>query len=150
MLLKVFKEKKHISFFFTNILAQTAIAAWVRNSSSLFLLSFNELKFSLKFLKKFFVFYLAGRLERPSPPVLVASNHHSIELEWEHVRTQDQTRSRHRRIFDESGSAHSGSLIYLQQREKRSGSIWESIYTYVYENIYLIEFIFYEKLEDQH
>ena len=74
---------------------------------------------------------LAGRLERPSAPNFVSSNHHSIEIEWEHVRIQDQTRSRHRRIFDENGLAHSGSLIYLHQREKRIGSIWESIYTYV-------------------
>lgn len=70
-----------------------------------------------------------GRLERPSAPVFVSSTHHSIELEWEHVLSQDQTRARHRRMFDESSSAHSGSLIYLHQREKRIGSIWESIYT---------------------
>lgn len=79
--------------------------------------------------------FLAGRLERPSAPNIVTSNHHSIELEWEHVRSQDQTRPRHRRIFDEAGLAHSGSLIYLHQREKRIGSIWESIYTYVDEEI---------------
>ncbi len=78
-----------------------------------------------------FFFYLAGRLEKPSAPIFVNSNHHSIELEWEHVRLQDQTRPRHRRLFDETGSANSGSLIYLHQREKRIGSIWENIYAYV-------------------
>ena len=75
--------------------------------------------------------FLAGRLERPGAPVFVGSTHHSLEVEWEHVLSQDQTRARHRRMFDEFGSAHSGSLIYLQQREKRLGSIWVSIYTYV-------------------
>ena len=74
---------------------------------------------------------LAGRLERPLAPVLVQATHHSIELEWEHVKSQDQQRARHRRLFDESGLAHSGSLIYLHQREKRSSAIWESLYTYV-------------------
>jgi hypothetical protein len=88
---------------------------------------FSSFLFSIQFNS----FYLAGRLERPLAPELVTSNHHSIELEWEHVRTQDQTRPRHRRIFDESGAAHSGSLIYLHQREKRLGSIWENIYTYI-------------------
>jgi hypothetical protein len=73
--------------------------------------------------------FLAGRLERPSAPIFVRSNHHSIEVEWEHVRIQDETRPRHRRIFDETGLAQPGSLIYLHQREKRTGSIWESIYT---------------------
>ena len=82
-------------------------------------------------LKFLFLCYLAGRLERPTAPTFVSSNHHSIEIEWEHVRIQDQARARHRRMFDETGSAHSGSLIYLHQREKRIGSIWESIYTYV-------------------
>ncbi|CAF2503250.1 unnamed protein product [Rotaria sp. Silwood2] len=72
---------------------------------------------------------LTGRLEKPSAPVLVNANHYSIELEWEHVQVQDQTRSRNRRIFDETGAAHSGSLIYLHQREKKIGSIWENIYT---------------------
>jgi hypothetical protein len=74
-------------------------------------------------------------LERPSAPNFVTANHYSIELEWEHVRIQDQNRSRHRRIFDETGLAISGSLIYLQQREKRVGSIWENIYTYVNSTI---------------
>ncbi|CAF1205849.1 unnamed protein product [Rotaria sordida] len=71
----------------------------------------------------------AGRLERPSIPVLVNANHYSIELEWEHIRIQDEARSRSRRLFDETGLAHSGSLIYLHQREKKIGSIWENIYT---------------------
>lgn len=74
---------------------------------------------------------LDGRLERPLAPVLVQVTHHSIELEWEHVKSQDQSRARHRRLFDENGLAHSGSLIYLHQREKKGGGIWESIYTYV-------------------
>ena len=83
-------------------------------------------------MKVLFFCYLAGRLERPLAANFVSSNHHSIELEWEHVRTQDQTRARHRRMFDETGSAHSGSLIYLHQREKKVASTWESIYTYVH------------------
>ncbi len=78
-----------------------------------------------------FFYYLAERLERPSAPNVVGANHHSIELEWENVQIQDQTRPKRRRLFDESGLAHSGSLIYLHQREKKIGSIWESIYTYV-------------------
>ncbi len=70
-------------------------------------------------------------MERPSPPNFVTANHFSIELEWEHVKIQDKNRSKYRKIFDESGLAISGSLIYLQQREKKIGSIWENIYTYV-------------------
>ncbi|CAF1266093.1 unnamed protein product [Rotaria magnacalcarata] len=72
---------------------------------------------------------LATRLERPSAPNVINSNHYSIELEWEHVRIQDQARARNRRLFDETGAAYSGSLIYLHQREKKVGSIWENIYT---------------------
>ncbi len=78
-----------------------------------------------------FFFYLAGRLEKPSAPIFVNSNHHSIELEWEHVLTQDRTRPSNKRLFDETDSARSGSLIYLQQRDKKAASIWENIYTYV-------------------
>lgn len=78
-----------------------------------------------------FFLRLATRLERPAPPVVVTANHYSIELEWEHVQIQDQARSRNRRLFDETGVAHSGSLIYLHQREKKVGSIWENMYTYV-------------------
>ncbi len=88
-------------------------------------------------------------MERPSAPNFVGANHFSIELEWEHVKIQDQTRSRHRRIFDEDGLAISGSLIYLQQREKRVGSIWESIYTYVNLILQSIEPL-RKSLEDQH
>ena len=74
-------------------------------------------------------FILGGRLERPAAPVLARATHHSLELEWEHVRIQDETRPRSRRLFDETGLAHSGSLIYLQQRERKVSSIWENIYT---------------------
>ncbi len=70
-------------------------------------------------------------MEKPLPPVLVQANHHSIELEWENIRIQDQTRSENRRLFDEFGSARPGSLIYLHRREKRIGSLWENTYTYV-------------------
>ncbi|CAF0929960.1 unnamed protein product [Adineta steineri] len=73
---------------------------------------------------------MTGRLERPAVPVLVNATHHSIELEWEHVLKQDKQRPENRRLFDEeSGLAHSGSLIYLHQRDKKAASIWESIYT---------------------
>ncbi|CAF1102901.1 unnamed protein product [Adineta ricciae] len=72
---------------------------------------------------------MSGRLERPLTPVFVHSTHHSIELEWEHVRAQDKSRPEHRRMFDESGAAHSGSLIYLHKRDKKSGAVWESVYS---------------------
>ncbi|UJR38421.1 hypothetical protein I4U23_031089 [Adineta vaga] len=72
---------------------------------------------------------MTGRLERPAAPVLVNTTHHSIELEWEHIATQDKTRPERRRLFDENGLAHSGSLIYLHQRDKKTSSVWESIYT---------------------
>ena len=74
---------------------------------------------------------LGGRLEKPLPPVLVQANHHSIELQWENIRTQDENRSESRRLFDEYGSARPGSLIYLHRREKRIASLWENVYTYV-------------------
>ncbi len=96
----------------------------------------NEIRPNKNFFLPFFS--LAGRLERPSAPVVVTANHYSIELEWEHVRIQDEKRPRHRRLFDESGAAHSGSLIYLHQREKKLASIWENIYTYVYRYIYFL------------
>ncbi|UJR07722.1 hypothetical protein I4U23_012007 [Adineta vaga] len=70
-----------------------------------------------------------GRLERPLAPVFVSATHHSIEIEWENVRIQDNTRPEYRRLFDESGAARSGSLIYLHRREKKSGALWESIYS---------------------
>ena len=78
-------------------------------------------------------FLVAGRLEKPLPPVLVQANHYSIELQWENIRVQDQNRSENRRLFDELGSARPGSLIYLHRREKRAGSLWENAYTYVRE-----------------
>ncbi|CAF1524892.1 unnamed protein product, partial [Adineta ricciae] len=70
-----------------------------------------------------------GRLERPAAPVLVNITHHSIELEWEHIATQDKNRAERRRLFDENGLATSGSLIYLHQRDKKSSATWESVYT---------------------
>ncbi|CAF1401602.1 unnamed protein product [Adineta steineri] len=81
------------------------------------------------YLRKEILLLLDGRLERPLPPVLVHSNHYSIELQWENVRIQDNNRPEHRRLFDESGAPRPGSLIYLHRREKKSGSIWESIYS---------------------
>lgn len=77
------------------------------------------------------MFLLGGRLEKPLPPVVVNANHYSITLEWEHIRVKDQNRPEHKRLFDESGAAHSGTLIYLHKREKRASSIWEGVYTYV-------------------
>lgn len=76
-----------------------------------------------------FLFLLGGRLEKPLPPVLVQANHYSIELQWEHIRVQDQNRSENRRLFDDFGSARPGSLIYVHRREKRAASLWENIYT---------------------
>lgn len=70
-----------------------------------------------------------GRLDRPSAPVFVRSNHFSIELEWEDLRVQDENRTENRKLFDSSGLAKSGTLIYLFRREKRSGAIWECLYT---------------------
>ncbi|CAF1662101.1 unnamed protein product [Rotaria magnacalcarata] len=72
---------------------------------------------------------MSGRLEKPLAPVLVGANHHSIELQWEDVHIQDQDRPEDKRLFDESGAARPGSLIYLHGREKRIGSLWQSIYT---------------------
>ncbi|CAF4649751.1 unnamed protein product [Rotaria sp. Silwood1] len=81
-----------------------------------------------------------GRLEKPLAPIVVNANHHSIELQWEDVLIQDQKRSEHRRLFDESGAARPGSLIYLHGREKKVSSLWESKYTgsamsYIVENL---------------
>ncbi|CAF1096859.1 unnamed protein product [Rotaria sordida] len=70
-----------------------------------------------------------GRLEKPLAPILVNANHHSIELQWENVLIQDQKLPEHKRLFDESGAARPGSLIYLHGREKRVSSLWGSIYT---------------------
>ena len=64
------------------------------------------------------------------PPTVTHANHHSIELQWDHVRVQDRRRPEHSRLFDESGSALSGTLIYLQRREKKASGFWENIYTY--------------------
>lgn len=64
----------------------------------------------------------------------MVANHYSIELQWEHVRTQDQDRPQDKRFFDESGAPRPGSLIYLHGREKRIDSVWRSIYTYVNYN----------------
>lgn len=75
-------------------------------------------------------------MERPLAPVLIHANHHSIELQWDNVRVQDHNRSEHRRLFDELGVAHPGSLIYLHRRDKKSGSVWESIYAYVRHNFF--------------
>lgn len=74
---------------------------------------------------------LGGRLERPLAPIAVQANHYSIEVQWEHIRLQDQKRPEHRRLFDEAGATTPGSLIYLHRRDKKSGSIWESVYWYV-------------------
>ena len=60
-------------------------------------------------------------------PVLLEATHHSIEMQWENVRVQDKTRPQDKRIFDELGLAHPGTLIYLHRREKKSGSLWESV-----------------------
>jgi hypothetical protein len=87
------------------------------------------------------MFSLGGRLERPLPPVLVNANHYSIELQWENIRIQDQNRPENKRLFDEFGSARSGSLIYLHRREKRIGSLWENVYTYDKPIILFILFI---------
>jgi hypothetical protein len=85
-------------------------------------------------------------------PELVHANHHSIELQWEHVRVQDKDRPEHRRLFDHSGLAHPGSLIYLHRREKKSGSIWESVYAYVRYSFFcfcFICFLSHIQIEDQ-
>lgn len=89
-----------------------------------------------------FNFVVAGRLEKPLPPVLVNATHHSIELQWENIRVQDQHRPEQRRLYDESGAPRAGTLIYLHQREKRSGSFWESAYTYV-KDCYFHSFSFF-------